>query len=76
MPRSVAAFTSTLSTPTLPRMMPRHRSRQAVDDLLGDADALGIDGVGILGDLDEPVLVGGAFDDLGVDAFQRSISRS
>ena len=26
MPRSVAAFTSTLSTPTLPRTMPRHRS--------------------------------------------------
>ena len=45
--------------------------RQAVDDLLGDADALRIDGIGILGELDEAVLVGGAFDDLGVDAFQR-----
>ena len=45
--------------------------RQAVDDLLGDADALRIDGIGILGELDEPVLVGRAFDDLGVDAFQR-----
>ena len=45
--------------------------RQAVDDLLGDADALRIDGIGILCELDETVLVGGAFDDLGVDALQR-----
>ena len=29
MPRAVAAFTSTLSTPTLPRMMPRHFSGRA-----------------------------------------------
>ncbi len=42
--------------------------RQAVDDRLGDLDALGIQRVGVARGGDEARFVGRAFDDLGVDA--------
>ena len=71
MPRAVAAATSTLSTPTLPSTMARHLRRQPVHHLLGEAHALGVDRVGILGEPDKSVLVGRTLDDFGVDPFQR-----
>jgi hypothetical protein len=67
MPARVAAFTSTLSTPTEPSVMTLQRP-QLGDDVGADRDALGVDGVRIARGFDEGGLLGRRLDDLGLDA--------